>query len=94
MGRESGGNVNKPYPCFCLDCKYSKLVNDSKYDLRCFHPKVNARDPHSLGSGEGIRDGVNCREERTPHWISWLHPDVCGIKGKLWEQKGIDIETV
>jgi hypothetical protein len=76
--------MSKPYPCFCADCKWSRNEKDSEHFIRCFHPKVNAKDPYSLGAGKGIKHGVCCREERTPHW---LYPDACGIKGKLWEAK-------
>ena len=73
----------KPYPCFCLDCIYSKYEKpDSTYWLRCFNPKVNAKEAHSLGSGNGIEEGVSCRDERDKKWFG-----ACGMSGKLWEKK-------
>jgi hypothetical protein len=74
--------LNKPFPCYCKDCKWSKEEERSSYFIRCHNPIVNAKDPHALGCGDGIFSGVDCKEARHGRWFV-----PCGITGKLWERK-------
>jgi hypothetical protein len=70
----------KPFPCFCVDCKYSRHTAEST-SLDCIHPRVLAKESYSLGSEFSRNEGVSCPIERDKKLFS-----ACGIKGKLWEQ--------
>ena len=72
-------------PKYCFECKYGKLKG---YDLRCFNPKVNAKDYWALAS-KGI-PGSATTSERELKWYSF---PACGMAGKLWEEK-FDLEDV
>lgn len=75
--------MKKPFPVLCKDCKWSYMPED-RYNLRCGHPKVNARNAWALGSvtAEGDAAGKSCTDERGEKWFAQ-----CGMKGKLWEPK-------
>lgn len=73
-------NINKPFPALCKDCKYSKPEERSEWNLRCFDPSVNAKDPYALGSANG--SGTSCTNEREKSW-----PAACGMRGARWEIK-------
>lgn len=68
--------MKKPFPALCKDCKYSE--SDSSIYLRCYHPKVNAKDTYALGNKLGV--GTLCTQVRDRSW-----PAVCGMRGSLWE---------
>lgn len=70
--------MNKPFPALCKDCKWSKPETYSNWNLRCHHPKVNAKDPWALGSASA--NGTACNHEREQGFFSQ-----CSMKGKLWE---------
>ena len=71
----------KPFPALCKDCKHSKPEKDNAWNLRCHHPRVNARDSWALGGASG--NGTTCHNEREHKFFSQ-----CGMSGKLWEEKG------
>jgi hypothetical protein len=73
--------MNKPFPKFCKDCAHSEPVVDSEWNLQCFHPVVNSKDPWALSASPRYK-GTSCREERQSVWFA-----PCGRKGKLWEPK-------
>ena len=75
--------MTRPSPVFCKDCKYSFPEENSSWNLKCKHPKVNAIDPYALASTESI-PGTSCREERAVKYTPWA---ACGQVGKLWESK-------
>ena len=77
-----GGEMNKPFPVFCKDCAYSRAEQDSPWNLKCVHPKVNATDPYALASADTI-PGTLCRDERAVRFIA----SACGQSGKLWTPK-------
>lgn len=70
----------KPFTARCVECKHSIPDDSSAWTMMCMHPKVNAKDPYSLGTAK-IR-GTSCTDERGDS--SWFF-STCGIKGKLWE---------
>ncbi len=55
--------MNKPYPAFCKDCKYSTTDKDAEWNLRCGNPIVNANDEWALAGSEPSH-GSACREQR------------------------------
>lgn len=65
---------------FCKECKWSK--KDSYSSLRCHQPKINAHDSWALS--HELMNGSECRTEREKGF--WSFP-VCGMVGKLWEQR-------
>jgi len=73
--------MSKPYPEFCVECKWSVPEKNSEWALRCLNPKVNAKDTWAL-SAASIGEGTSCRAEREVEWFA-----ACGMKGKLWEKK-------
>ena len=72
----------KPFPRFCVNCKYSKRIEKVSTSLDCTHLKVLAKESWSLGSSLGCTEGVSCPIEREKKFFA-----ACGIKGKLWEEK-------
>lgn len=74
---------NKPYPAFCIDCKWSKTYEDRSWVLYCTNPIINANDSWALASSVGEGKGSEARAERNKTGIFAK----CGIKGKLWESK-------
>jgi hypothetical protein len=75
--------MKKPFPAFCKDCKHSKPAPKSGWELRCFHPIVNAEDNYALAGRNERSASTSCTSERErAAWFSG-----CGKKGKLWEPK-------
>ena len=72
--------MKKPFPALCCECKHSKTEGNSTHNLRCHHPKVNAKDSYALGGGRA--EGTNCTNHRGLKW-----PAKCGMRGALWEAK-------
>ena len=73
--------MEKPYPCFCDDCKWS-VQKPGTILLECKHPLVCNVDGFALGTIGKVYDGVHCDIERGKKWFGQ-----CGKKGKLWEAK-------
>ena len=73
--------MNKPFPVFCRDCRFSEPERDASWNLKCKNPIVNARDEWALASSAGGA-GTSCKDERRVIWFA-----ACGRKGKLWEPK-------
>ena len=72
--------MTKPYPALCAKCKHHVPDENSSWNLRCQHPKVNGNDPWALAASEPAK-GTDCRGERER--TSWFAK--CGRSGKLWE---------
>lgn len=69
-------------PYFCNNCVWSKPERESSWNLRCFNPKVNAKDDWALGSVN--MPGSDCRTERGKTWIMF---PACGMSGKQYKSK-------
>jgi hypothetical protein len=69
---------------FCADCKWSKTVDNSSWELRCMNPYINKDDSWALGKLN--HNGSDCQSERAKKGIIGFFSE-CGVKGKRWEQK-------
>ena len=65
----------------CRDCKWSYPEENSPWNLKCLNQRVNAKDAWALSSTKPYA-GTSCTDQRRVKWFA-----VCGMKGKLWEQK-------
>jgi hypothetical protein len=74
--------MKKPFPAHCRDCAHSKTDLQHDWELRCHHPKVNAKDSWALANGKG--NGSTCYTERDGGWLA-----ACGQRGALWEAKDL-----
>ena len=77
-------------PVFCNDCKWSKSDNDSRWALKCHNPNVNSKDSWALGSA-GTGRGTSCHNEREKTWGDF---PACGMKGKQFDRKSVEILTI
>ena len=71
----------------CRDCWHSMPEPDSAWKLHCTHPMVNAVDPWALASATPY--GSSARDERKKKWFA-----PCGMKGKLWEPKPTEDDSL
>lgn len=76
--------MNKPFPALCRDCKHSMPEPKSEWNLRCMHPKVNAKSAWALAGAKP--HGTDARAEREKYW-----PAPCGQRGALWERDDGDL---
>lgn len=65
----------------CKDCKFSKPDSTYDWELRCQNIEVNSKDAWALGSAK-FKGKSAVEERRNTGFFA-----VCGMKGKLWEQK-------
>jgi hypothetical protein len=65
----------------CSDCKWSKAVEGSAWELKCVNPYVNRKDSWALS--RLVFAGSDCTAERDKKFFF----GECGMRGKLWEQK-------
>lgn len=73
-------DLSRPFPALCKDCRWSKSVKDSTWELRCTNAVVNADDAWALSNVE--IPGTNCHRERERGYFA-----PCGKRGKRWEAK-------
>ncbi len=79
--------MKKPYPLFCVNCKWS-IQKPGTILLECSHPIVCRINGFALGTTTKVYEFTRCDIERN----RWLLGD-CGRRGRLWEAKEEDVKN-